>query len=92
VVEKPTEEGVMSTTSIRERVSTAMLRTGTELAIDQRELEQRLAAVATRDSAFSSAHGAVAMARWTNSLVLWLAWRIHPRTFLPSATPEFSGQ
>jgi hypothetical protein len=82
----------VSTASMRERVSTAMLRAGTELAIDQREMEQRLAAVATRDSAYSSAHGAVAMARWTTSVLLWLAWRIHPRTSMPSATPEFSGQ
>jgi hypothetical protein len=82
----------MSTTSIRERVSTAMLRTGTELAIDQRQMEQRLAAVATRDSAFSSAHGVVATARWANSFLLWLAWRISPRTAMPGAAPEFSGQ
>ena len=81
----------MSTTSIRERVSAALLRTGTELAIDQRELEERLAAADTRDAGFSSAHGAVALARWTDAALLWLAWRIHPRTSMPSA-PEFSGQ
>jgi hypothetical protein len=68
-----------------------MLRTGTELAIDQRELEERLAAVATRDAAFSSAFGAVALARWTDSAIIWLAWRIHPRTVLPTGEPEFSG-
>ena len=81
----------MSIRSMRERISASMLRSGTELAIDQRELEGRLAAAATRDSAFSSAHGAVAMARWADSVVLWLAWRIHPRTSVPSATTEFSG-
>jgi hypothetical protein len=82
----------MSTTSIRERVSTAMLRTGMELAIDQREIEQRLAAAATRNSSVSSAQGVVATARWAHSFLLWLAWRIHPRTSMPSAAPEFSGQ
>ena len=75
----------MSTTSIRERVSAALLRTGMELAIDQRELEERLAAAAGRDTVYSSAHGAVAMASWTNSALLWLAWRIQPRTFVPRA-------
>jgi hypothetical protein len=80
----------MSIRSRRERVGTAMLRTGTELAIDQRELEERLAAAATRDAAFSSAHGAVALARWAASALLWLAWRIQPRTSMPNAWPEFS--
>jgi hypothetical protein len=76
----------MSITSIRERVSTSLLRSGTELAIDQRELEERLAGAADRTASFSTVHGAVAMARWVNSALLWLAWRIHPRTSLPSAT------
>jgi hypothetical protein len=73
----------MSTSTIRQRASTALLRTGTDLAIDQREFEGRIAATAGRNAAFSSAHGAVAMARWVDSAMLWLAWRIHPRTFAP---------
>ena len=71
--------------SLRRRVSESMLRTGTELAIDQREMEARMAAADNRNTAFSSAHGAVAMARWADSAVLWLAWRIHPRSFTPHA-------
>ena len=81
----------MSITSIRERVGTTLLETGTELAIDQRELEQRLAAAMGPDAAFSSAHGAVAMARWVDSAILWLGWRIYPRTIPPTLsgpTPE----
>jgi hypothetical protein len=77
----------MVITRIRERVSARLLRTGTELAIDQRELEERMAATAGaagRSAAYSSAYGAVAMARWVDSAVLWLAWRIHPRTFTPA--------
>ena len=79
-----------STRSIRERISAALLRTGTELAIDQRELEERLAAAPRRSAGYSSAFGAVAMARWTDSALLWLAWRIYPRTAIPSVPPEFS--
>ena len=71
----------MSTTSIRRRASEALLRQGTELFIDQRELEERLAASPRANAAYSSAHGAVAMARWVDSAILWLAWRLHPRTF-----------
>jgi hypothetical protein len=77
----------MSTTSVRARVSAVLLRTGTDLAIDQRELEDRISAAATPNAAYSSAYGAVAMARWVDSLILWLAWRILPRTFTPSGEP-----
>jgi hypothetical protein len=77
----------MSIRTIRQRASEALMRTGTELAIDQRELETRLAAASHGDAAFSSAHGAVALARWANSAILWLAWRIHPRSFLPTQMP-----
>jgi hypothetical protein len=70
---------------LRSRVSTAMLRTGTELAIDQRELEERIATLPKGDVGYSSAYGAVRLARWADSVVLWLAWRIHPRTFVPHA-------
>jgi hypothetical protein len=70
---------------LRERAGTRLLRTATELAIDQRELEARLAAAAPRDARFSSAYGAVAMARWTDSALLWLAWRIFPRSSVPTA-------
>jgi hypothetical protein len=72
-------------TSLRQRVSEAMLRTGTELAIDQREMEARMATANHGNAAFSSAHGAVELARWADSAVLWLAWRIHPRSIAPHA-------
>jgi hypothetical protein len=77
----------MSIRTIRQHASEALLRTGTELAIDQRELEARLAAASRGDAAFSSAHGAVALARWVNSAILWFAWRIHPRSFAPMQVP-----
>ena len=85
----------MFITRIRERASARLLRTGTELAIDQRELEERMAAAAGADGrsgAYSSAYGAVAMARLIDSAILWLAWRILPRTSMPSTAPEYSGQ
>ncbi len=83
----------MSIRSIRERASTRLLRTGTELAIDQREIEERLAAASPRVSPYSSAYSAVAMARWVDSAVLWLGWRLLPRTYMPhGTTSEFSGR
>ena len=83
----------MSIRSIRERAGTRLLRSGTELAIDQREFEERLAAASPHVPAYSSAHSAVAMARWVDAAVLWLGWRILPRTFVPNTTtPELSGR
>jgi hypothetical protein len=83
----------MSIRSIRERASARLLRSGADLAIDQREIEERLAAATSRGSAYSSAHGAVVMARWVDSAILWLGWRILPRTTLPDTpTPEFSAR
>ncbi len=83
----------MSIRSIRERASERLLRTGTELAIDQREFEERLAAASPRISVYSSAYSAVAMARWVDSAVLWLGWRLLPRTYMPGTTTSgFSGQ
>ena len=81
-----------STRSIRERAGSALLRTGTELAIDQRELEDRLAAASPGNAGFSSAHAAVAMARWTESALLWLGWRIYPRTSVPSGPTGLAAQ
>jgi transcription elongation GreA/GreB family factor len=79
----------MSIRSIRERASARLLRTGTELAIDQREIEERLAAASV--SPYSSAYSAVTMARWVDSAVLWLGWRLLPRTYLSTTTtPGFS--
>jgi hypothetical protein len=77
----------MSIRSIRERAAATLLRSGTELALDQRELEDSFSAAATRASAYSSAYGAIAMARWVDSAILWIAWRIHPRTFTSSTEP-----
>src|SRR4051794_41436201 len=72
---------------LRTRVSERMLRTGTELAIDQRELEDRLATVSGAELGYSGAQGAVALARWADSLVLWLAWRGHPPALPPPPRP-----
>ena len=80
----------MSIRSIRERVSTSLLRSGTAMAIDQRELENSLYRSTHRPMPCSSVHGAIAMARWVDSVLLWLAWRLLPPTSLPTARTEFT--
>jgi len=75
---------MLSITTLRERAGGALLRAGSELAFDQLALERSLATVPPRAAEYSSAQGAVAMARWVDSALLWLGWRIHPRAIARS--------
>jgi len=77
----------MTITDLRERAAGALLHAGSELAFDQQALERGLAAAPSRQVAYSSAEGAVAMARWVDSGLLWLGMRVQPppvaRRFAP---------
>ncbi|MHA6782103.1 hypothetical protein ACVGOW_14115 [Pseudonocardia saturnea] len=68
---------------LRERVSDTLLRVGTENALDRAELVRGLAAVDPGTPGLVSARQALAVARWVDSVVLWLSWRLRPRTFVP---------
>ena len=69
----------MTITDIRERAAGALLHAGSELAYDQKAMERGLASVPHRQADYSSAQGAVAMARCVDSALLWLGMRLHPR-------------
>jgi hypothetical protein len=66
---------------IRERLSDALLRFGTEAAMDRVTLQRSLAAApgirGSRD-----ALGALEVARWFDAAVLWVGWRLRPRHLL----------
>jgi hypothetical protein len=79
----PTSPASTAVSRCRQRWGTRLLRTAVELAIDRRELEDRLNAA--DPDPYSSAHGAVAMARWVDLALLWLAWRIAPSTLGPQS-------
>ena len=67
--------------TLRERASDFLLRTGTDLAID-REATTRAIEPAPPDAPGRElAMGAMASARWVDSAILWLSWRLRPRTF-----------
>ena len=61
----------------RERLSDALLRFGTEAALDRVALQRSLAAADTRGS--RDALGALEVARWFDAAVLWVGWRLQPR-------------
>ncbi|QJY48917.1 hypothetical protein [Pseudonocardia broussonetiae] len=65
---------------LRERVSDTLLRVGTENALDSADLVRELSGVDPRTPGYASAAQAVAVARWVDSAVLWLSWRLRPRT------------
>jgi len=65
----------------RERLSEALLRTGTELASERVEMTRRMAADPTRPG-YDRALAALTVAEWVDSVILWLSWRLRPRTGL----------
>jgi len=72
----PRTVGAMA--AIRERLSEALLRFGTEAAMDRAALQRSLAAAhGARGS--QEALGAMEVARWVDGAVLWIGWRLRPR-------------
>ena len=65
----------------RERLSDALLRKGTELASERLEMTRRIAADPTRPG-YDRALAALTVAEWVDSAILWLSWRLRPRTGL----------
>jgi hypothetical protein len=64
--------------AFRERLSDALLRFGTDAALDRTMMEQSLRTASGR-SGGSQALGALEVARWVDSAVLWMSWRLRPR-------------
>ena len=63
---------------IRERLSAALLRFGTEAAMDRVALERTLAAAPDARGSLD-ALSALEVARWFDAAVLWVGWRLRPR-------------
>jgi hypothetical protein len=66
--------------AIRERLSGALLKFGTEAAMDRLTLQRSLAAAS--DTRGGDALGALEAARWFEVAVLWVGWRLQPRHLL----------
>jgi hypothetical protein len=66
---------------IRERLSDALLRFGTEAAMDRVTLQRSLAAAPDARGS-RDALGALEVARWFDAAVLWAGWRLRPRHLL----------
>jgi hypothetical protein len=68
--------------AFRERLSDALLRFGTDAALDRTMMERSLlTAVGQRGG--REALGALEIARWVDSAALWMSWRLRPRNITP---------
>ena len=63
---------------IRERLSEALLRFGTEAAIDRTTMERSLQATRGQRG-HREAAAALAVAAWVDAAAIWLSWRLRPR-------------
>jgi hypothetical protein len=64
---------------LRERMSDTLLRVGTTSSLDSRQLAANIAAH-RGDIGYTRAAGALALAQWVDSAILWLSWRLRPKT------------
>jgi hypothetical protein len=65
---------------IRESCSGALLRMGAERALERQDLERRLTGADPSTPGYHAALAAMAAARAWESMVLWVGWRLQPRT------------
>ena len=65
--------------TIRERLSDALLEGAMDRSIAARELEQNLATVSAGSPGYDAAHRAARTAHRMESVLLWLGWRLRPR-------------
>jgi hypothetical protein len=68
--------------AFRERLSDALLRFGTDAALDRTMMEQSLRAASGRSGRLE-ALGALEVARCVDSAILWMSWRLRPRQITP---------
>jgi hypothetical protein len=66
--------------TIRERASDALLRAGTAMSIDRYETMRNLETMPSTTRGYDTAVGAMRLAGWVDSAILWLSWRLRPRT------------
>ena len=65
---------------IRESCSGALLRMGAERTLERQVLERRLTGADPNAPGYHTALAAMAAARAWESMVLWVGWRLQPRT------------
>ncbi len=66
-------------TTVRERLSDALLRMGAERALDRRQIERSIVSSVDPDApGYAGALAALKTAQMFDSTLLWLGWRLQP--------------
>jgi hypothetical protein len=65
--------------TVRERASDALLHTAVDLAADREQMTRSLSTARSDQRGYEAAQSALLMARWVDSLLLWLSTRLRPR-------------
>jgi hypothetical protein len=73
--------------TIRQWAGTGLLNFAIDRSLERQEMERRLAAAARPGSTeLASAMATLAAARWFESMMIWVGWRLHPgRALSPEA-------
>ena len=84
-MQRPTQTPRPGTiTAIRERVSDVLIDGAIDRSLDARELEQNLATVPTDAPGYTIAAKVARRATRREAVLLWLGWRLQPRTINPT--------
>ena len=67
--------------TIRERASDRLLHTGVELAAEREQLTRSILTAPRNRNGYDLAVSTVTLAKWVDSLILWLSLRLRPKPF-----------
>jgi hypothetical protein len=83
----PLEPG--SSTGFRDRIATALVRTGAELATDRQAMIRGISAQPAGTPGRDRALAALAPGGWVEQVLLWVGWRLMARRTLfgPASSP-----
>jgi hypothetical protein len=74
-------------TTLRERLSDQLLRTGVELGADRERLARSIRDAAPDQRAYQQAAGPLLLAEAVDTLLVWLSARLRPRASLRRTSP-----
>lgn len=68
--------------TLREFLSDRLLHSAVERAMERQEIERAIARESPSKPGYQSALSALRSAKRRESALLWLGWRLHPRTLI----------
>ena len=69
--------------TLRHRLSSALLRFGADRSLERQQMQRSIAAAGSLTPGYQSALAALSSARMAETVMLWVGWRLQPRTIEP---------